>query len=488
MIVEGLNSMLKLFLISLFIPILFSHFTFSKISTNRSSKKAYYGAACNSTVKCDIHSLLFCEENICQCLYSDAMTYNFDLGTCVSLVNEICGYVETKRVFINCISNSFCDQQQGVCKCAQGFVEGDRLCLKQKGYGEPCHSDNECLSELSLTCFEETCQCDPQRYVSYSAYIENSNINLTQTKCVSLAGLPCTFKTGCVTKASCVNEIDTLNSSANFDWMNPGTCKCDTGYEMDNNGRCLGKYDSYCDVLANISCLENFQCLDSVCRCKYPDDQIYNEGARKCVSLIGGPCTSPNSIYQLDDTDIRGNEESEVRCDKFMECVNSTCVCRNGFVENIDRGCDLSYGQPCTGETMSKCDKAVGLHCVNGICACKDARREFDLTLGRCMGKIGAQCKVSPVKPSSAVGLHSERRNRKTSHEKIGSDGEHSCSGNAKCKISRIHLKGLTARGFCVLSEGGTLVPVRDGNYELQHDINVANHRHEETNENQDFE
>lgn len=484
MIIDVPNSRLKLFLISTFILILFSHFTFSKVPNNRSSKKAYYGAACNSTVKCDIHSLLFCEENICQCLYSDAMTYSFDLGTCVSLVNEICGYLETKRVFINCISNSFCDQQQGVCKCAQGFVESERHCLKQKGYGEPCHSDNECLSELSLTCFEETCRCDPKRYVSHSTYIDNTN--LSQTKCVALAGLPCTVKTGCVTKASCVNEIGALDPNANFDWMNPGVCKCDDGYEMDNNGRCLGKYGSYCDVLANISCLENFQCLDSICHCKYPDDQIYNESLKKCVSLIGGPCTSHNIINKLEvDMEYQANEKADVLCDKFMECVNSTCVCSNGFVENIDRECDLSYGQPCTGETMSKCDKAVGLHCVNGICACKDTRREFDLTLGRCIGKIGAPCKISPVKSSSPVGLRYERRNRKTSHEKIDNDGEHSCSRNAKCKISRIHLKGLTARGFCVLSEGGTPAPV---NNELQHDMNPENRRHEEPNNDQDYE
>lgn len=397
-----------------------SHLTYSR---RRSVKKAQYGSPCNSTVKCDIHSLLTCEENTCQCLYQDAMTYSAELGTCVSHVNEICGYLETKKVLINCVPNSLCDPHQGVCKCIQGYAEMERTCIKQKNFGEKCHSDSECFTDLSLICFEEICQCDPEQYVPlYENRFENGNlISTTSAKCVALAGLPCTTKTGCVRKASCVKSsaestggnvlVSRSPGSPSYDWMHPpGVCQCDPGYEADGNGYCRGKYGVFCDVLANVTCLERFHCLNGICLCKYPDDQAYVEEEGKCVSLLGGPCmpitsSSASSILQNNDQDeydeVNGTEtevlnaSSTASCGKFMECRNGSCVCSDGLEGNTERGCDLAFGQPCTGQTIGKCDKAAGLHCLNGKCSCKDLLKEYDQTAGKCVGKLGSSCKLS---------------------------------------------------------------------------------------------
>lgn len=412
--------------------------------SKRSSKRASFGSACNNTLKCDIHSLLACEDNTCQCLYPDAMEYNVDLGTCVSLVNEVCGYLERKRVFINCVPNSSCDQQQGVCKCIQhGFTEsGSGHCVKQKGFGEACHSDSECMTDLSLSCFEEICQCEPDRHVPHNPDLSPSG--RSKTKCVSLAGQPCTAKTGCVPKASCVilteNGGQDVILSSVHGWMHPGMCKCDLDYEMDTSGYCHGMYGTRCDVLENVTCSNNFQCINGFCSCAYPDDQVYHEESRSCLSHLGGPCSVPR-----ENQEGQGHA-SRVNCDAFLECKNSVCGCRDGFVENKERGCDLTYGQLCTGHTMSKCDEAAGLYCVNGRCACKDELRQFDKATGKCLGRLGSSCEI--------VGEFRRKVScsncRRGSENMLDTSVEPVCQGNATCQVARAQLFGLTSRGVCV--------------------------------------
>lgn len=388
------------------------------------------------------------------------MEYNTDLGTCVSLVNELCGYLETKRVFINCVPNAQCDQQQGVCKCSQGYVENGRHCIKQKAFGEACHSDNECLSELSLTCFEEVCQCDPKYYVPSTgnnlSTPPGTYTSKVATRCVTLAGLPCTVKTGCVTKASCVSETENDEGVpvSSFGWMYPGICKCDTGYEIDENRNCRGKFGSACDVLANVSCADKFQCLDGVCSCKYPDDQTFHNDSQLCVSIRGGPCMSSNSNEVSNDENVVVDEE-EIICGKFMECKNSTCLCKVGFVENRDRGCDLSYGQSCTGETLNKCDQVAGLHCVDGACLCLDKRKEFNISAGKCVGKNGSPCEIPRLSCKSGT-------TQETDYRKLP------CSENMKCQVHRTQLEGEISRGFCSPSKGGSRSDPGNSNKQIQ--------------------
>ncbi|CAL8100165.1 unnamed protein product [Orchesella dallaii] len=432
--------------IPLALSLLFILMDISKAKHVKRSKKASYGSSCNSTVKCDIHALLTCVDNVCECLYSDAMLYNHALGTCVSHVNEVCGYLETKRVFINCVPNAFCDHQQGICKCSKGFVEASTggNCIKQKGYGQQCHSDAECLGDLSLTCFEEICQCHSENYVPHH---DSGLSSSSKTKCVSLAGKSCTAKSGCVPKASCISESDNngaLIPSSMFGWLHPGTCQCETGYEMDEHGYCRGQFGAYCDVFQKVPCLNKFQCLNGICQCKYPDDQIYHEDLGHCMSLVGGPCSQRNA------TEFEVSEE--ISCEPFLECQNKTetlsmCGCKQGFIENRDRGCDLTFGQICTGPTMNKCDESTGLHCVDGKCDCKDDLKIYNNSVGRCVAKLGSSCKIIH-EGEADYGMVKNGCGRST--------GEHShllgstlCEENAKCEATRYHLRGLTSHGVC---------------------------------------
>ncbi len=142
----------------------------------------------------------------------------------------------------------------------------------------------------------------------------------------------------------------------------------------------------------------------TVVRCPFPTQQIYSYEARKCVSLVNGPC----SINKSDK--LTG-------CSKLIECVPgavctraglfSYCICKPGLVDTADRKCALVYGQSCDISSEVKCDEHTLLGCIKGKCDCVNPTHEFNAYNGLCVGKVGAFCKnLSPKQVRNYVPNH----------------------------------------------------------------------------------
>lgn len=93
--------------------------------------------------------------------------------------------------------------------------------------------------------------------------------------------------------------------------------------------------------------------------------QIYNKETKTCISKVGGPCSSngaqeciPNAICKrfnfdtpaINDEDTNNNnvEDDNVKINQNLEKYFEQCECEDGFVENINRTCNVGYGHPCS--------------------------------------------------------------------------------------------------------------------------------------------
>lgn len=158
-----------------------------------------------------------------------------------------------------------------------------------------------------------------------------------------------------------------------------------------------------------------------VVRCTFPAQQIYSHKARKCVSLVHGPCSINKSgkftgFSKLTNESKNASEE-ELGHDDSIECISGAvckqsglfayCTCKPGLVDTADRKCALVYGQFCDMSSEVQCDEHSLLGCIEGKCDCANPMHEFNAYSGLCLGKVGAFCKnLSPGQERNYVPNH----------------------------------------------------------------------------------
>ncbi len=118
------------------------------------------------------------------------------------------------------------------------------------------------------------------------------------------------------------------------------------------NGNCVRKklYNDSCVTSKECDDLSYLSCLDGVCGCKL---STFDEYHQICRRKVGDDCGRTKD------------------CIQNSECIQSKCVCKDGYSENSAKACGLSYLQSCG--TLEK-EKEMGgcsdiyFACVNGEC------------------------------------------------------------------------------------------------------------------------
>lgn len=250
-----------------------------------------HGSFCNSTQKCNSLALLTCQENSCQCILPDSMIFvpknGSMMGKCVSLVQEACGKMsmDSSEVSLKCVDHAFCNGQ-GECECSAPFYKAKNgHCDPKKGFGVKCNKSLECSQSLGLSCVDHTCQCNSSVSIDSLKFFdmeesEDENGNDGQyrhfRRCLGKPGQPCLngLNEECVPNALCTNsdnEGDIGNKSGNK------ICQCQSGFEESKSKKvCLGTFNKTCDTQSNHFCVKNLVCMNSVCTCSSPSDQVYN--------------------------------------------------------------------------------------------------------------------------------------------------------------------------------------------------------------------
>lgn len=134
-----------------------------------------------------------------------------------------------------------------------------------------------------------------------------------------------------------------------------------------------------CDRTAWLSC------RDSKCECSKPDEMLYDEVKKSCVTKSGERCK-----YGLDES-----EESSLV--EITDCVpnancssDGVCLCDSKYHEIYDGTCalSLSHGENCS--EVDQCSKYAGLFCVDSKCQCKEGIYSEDK--GLCVGVSQNDC------------------------------------------------------------------------------------------------
>ncbi|OXA41052.1 hypothetical protein Fcan01_24180 [Folsomia candida] len=141
-------------------------------------------------------------------------------------------------------------------------------------------------------------------------------------------------------------------------------------------------------------------CTNGLCACANPSYEIYNKVTGRCDRVVGAVCTDHN-VCAKGAVCIRKHFERQTPSSaslygyRVTEITANICRCPAGWVENINHGCDLAYGQICGGEDLVgvKCDRN-GEFCSNLVAICKrdfgnmTACHEKARTI-ECIGPIG---------------------------------------------------------------------------------------------------
>lgn len=279
----------------------------------------------------------------------------------------------------NCVDNAHCTG--GICRCSPEHFRDDRgLCLRKRSLFQPCEDDHQCRSSEGLQCIEGKCKC-----------AKSMVFDRVKRKCFIPVGGECDAYSSSV-EMECVRNADCSNER----------CVCLKGYKVSSDGSCGLDHGSLCDMQANTCSDIQLTCRSGQCQCRYPVHQVYNDTLGECLSKPDGPCI-PSSISSRDDDEkaFAQNCVTSAECikpptrptDETNSMFEYICKCISGYAEDSAGNCVPSYSSECIED--DDCDTIIGqLTCINGRCACPDEMLTWDEPRRKCVGVVGARCRV----------------------------------------------------------------------------------------------
>ncbi|CAG7730445.1 unnamed protein product, partial [Allacma fusca] len=357
-----------------------------------------YGQTCDDQLQCSTKMGLQCESGICQC--SNSTTFSQVQKQCVGRVGQAC--VKSK-----CSDYAGCILRTNKCQCIQGhFLDWEDKCSPKLGLFGNCTTDDQCSDNLPLKCTDGMCNCNGNISVLYKG--PKVGDEYPNAGCVGRANAPCILSR-CVPGASCHTDylfagaqvqrdlvpnypVKKRSAVAKVAWWttaqlddygyNPSSseesdlpmqglfpghtlipvqakiptlqqvCLCDEGYTYSKSGTCGKAFGAPC---IKDECVDGLVCKGNHCSCRYPHQQ-FSGLTLSCRSKIRGPCAVNEDC--IDNT----------ICRLYGNRTYGECSCREGYIENMRRECDVHHGGDCIKN--SDCDSIAGLVCMEGKCEC----------------------------------------------------------------------------------------------------------------------
>jgi len=157
--------------------------------------------------------------------------------------------------------------------------------------------------------------------------------------------------------------------------------------------RTFSSYTEDCSLSRLCDESRHLACINGVCQCESPSNQRYDNSSGKCLSLVGGPCTS-NSLAVKKKVCIPNAHCVDVM-DESRESYTE-CQCLDGFIENSNGDCVPGIGKPCSYQP-NECNHLAMVICKNALCNCVDELQFYDPDMQRCVSPAGTQCKYDSL-------------------------------------------------------------------------------------------
>ncbi|CAG7723107.1 unnamed protein product, partial [Allacma fusca] len=434
---------------------------FQEITNGTCIPSRKFGEPCDPQFKCSSRQGLDCEDSICGC--SPSQVFSQVQGHCVGLVGQDC--VKSK-----CSENAMCDLRINKCGCVNGyFQDWEDKCSPKLGLFKNCSRDDQCWDKSPLKCIEGECTCNPDVSLLYRG--EKVDDNYPNAVCAGRVNSPC-ISSRCAAGSTChadyvIDEatIQVHTKPRNFEsrkitprdgiswWKTraggddygfhsgsseeaevplhgffPGhtivharvpalthVCHCKDGFTPSKSGTCGKPYGATC---TKGECVEGLVCKGNFCSCQY-SHQEFCTLTLSCRNKIRGPCTANEDCIETSNCHLYNNHT-------FGECK-----CKDGYIENLKRECDVEHGGDCVRN--SDCDSVAGLVCTEGNCKCRGFAK-FSEDNRKCLSLVGGDCHTS-------------------------STGNSSCIENAHCAIIGKETLANGNPGTCVCNDGFSISP-----------------------------
>lgn len=161
-----------------------------------------------------------------------------------------------------------------------------------------------------------------------------------------------------------------------------------------------GQIGEACDLNQPCESSQGLACISNICQCDSPSNQRYDNSSRKCVSVVGGSCTT-TTVGDLRKECIPNAFCAEKR-DESGEFYTE-CQCETGYIENSSGDCVPGIGQPCS-YLPEECNPLGMVVCKNGKCQCLDELQVYDADMQRCVSPAGTHCRYERATSSLQLG------------------------------------------------------------------------------------
>jgi len=229
-------------------------------------------------------------------------------------------------------------------------------CTRQ--YGSNCKSDFQCDSTKELACIHKKCSCSRPQHMLFDPLSQKCFVRVN-SRCSGTVSVDGTPIQECVPDAECIKEGRLFQSTK------LGVCKCNQGFELDEDGNCIANeqvesIEANDESILNYECEDNSECgigmtcLNQACVCIDPEKMIYDEVNKSCWSRLNTTCFLE---------EIGGAQKI---CVENAECkpennLTGLCFCKSGFEPIDDVSCfNSSISTPNPSSTTSAVPTSPG--------------------------------------------------------------------------------------------------------------------------------
>jgi len=252
----------------------------------------------------------------------------------------------------------------------------------------PCSGNPSiCPFTEALTCEDGFCKC---------AY-PHLTYNHETKKCTAKVGEQCGFFIGLKNSSRVSCPPNAVCALVNLEMLSDGQnqysnhqCACIYTHYQSPTGECLplANHGESCDESKRCNGESELICVNGTCQCQFGYvNQFFDSEKNSCVSYAGGECM--RSCVDNAMCDFRGT---------------GTCQCRLDHRPNPERQCEPippGYLSMCLGE-KELCNTAAGLKCIDKVCQCGNPLHQvYDFQQDKCIGLVGDIC--DPEQPNNCV-------------------------------------------------------------------------------------
>ena len=338
------------------------------------------------------------------------------------------GFYSKNGKCIICGCKGDCDPETGKCttstvECESGYYESSNACLKCIDNCLECTDQNKCTTceadyqKIEIDGNEECVKC--RNIGSVCKYKKDGTTNIC--KDFVLENGKCT-KTCEKNQSPKGDGISCINCTSNCESCNEEGClKCETGYYLNNNKKCIKNIQDCIDVEVSGKCtkcsvgfyLNDNKCVNCNCKGECDDegkckascldeyDHLFNEKCYKCKSQIDDVCrftVEENKISYV----CTGHDSSCKYCDQGFystdgkNCVN--CHCKDKTKCDPRKGClgdcEDGYAKSENSEICDVCAKGYAKNKNNFECTeCAEGfYMDEDKKCVNCNCKVGTKC------------------------------------------------------------------------------------------------